>query len=161
MYCQSCRYELANLEQPVCPECGRAFDQADPRTFDARPGAKRLARLLERVVLATASIPLLANAVAYTALLAARWSLGRWPNRRGADDPKDIAAAYWLTIVALLLVVGSLPALIGYAGCAIRLCVLRPSVRSVLIGLAGAALWAGGFVLARWDGADVWMWILD
>lgn len=161
MYCLTCRYELADLEQPVCPECGHAFDPADPRTFDVRPNAQRLGRLLERLILATASIPLLANAFAYTALIAARWSLGRWPNRLGAEDPKDIVGAYWLTIVAMLLFVGSLPALIGYAGCAIRMCVLRPGARSMLIGLAGAALWAAGFMLARWDGADVWMWIMD
>ena len=31
--CLGCRYMLRGLEHPVCPECGRAFDPADPATY--------------------------------------------------------------------------------------------------------------------------------
>ena len=33
MRCLSCNYELKNLTEHRCPECGRAFDPADPATF--------------------------------------------------------------------------------------------------------------------------------
>lgn len=36
MYCRSCRYELTGIaageDPPCCPECGRAFDPANPRS---------------------------------------------------------------------------------------------------------------------------------
>jgi hypothetical protein len=43
MICQGCGYVLDGLPAPRCPECGRGFDPADPRTFRlpgkrARPG---------------------------------------------------------------------------------------------------------------------------
>ena len=34
MYCKRCRYEVRGVESGACPECGRAFDPDDPRTFD-------------------------------------------------------------------------------------------------------------------------------
>ena len=33
MRCKTCHYSLENLTEHRCPECGRAFDPADPRTF--------------------------------------------------------------------------------------------------------------------------------
>ena len=33
MYCRSCRYGLAGLSMGPCPECGRPFSPADPRTW--------------------------------------------------------------------------------------------------------------------------------
>jgi hypothetical protein len=32
--CLSCKYDLSNLTEHRCPECGGAFDPTDPRTFD-------------------------------------------------------------------------------------------------------------------------------
>jgi len=31
--CLSCNYDLRNLPENRCPECGREFDPANPRTF--------------------------------------------------------------------------------------------------------------------------------
>jgi hypothetical protein len=33
MRCLSCHYDLKNLPENRCPECGRAFDPNDPTTF--------------------------------------------------------------------------------------------------------------------------------
>jgi predicted amidophosphoribosyltransferase len=33
MRCLSCKYDLSKLTEHRCPECGRAFDPEDPRTF--------------------------------------------------------------------------------------------------------------------------------
>lgn len=33
MFCRVCGYALVGLSENRCPECGRAFDPADPRTF--------------------------------------------------------------------------------------------------------------------------------
>src|SRR5687767_12348608 len=36
MRCLSCKYDLANLTEPRCPECGRVFDPSDGMTFGPR-----------------------------------------------------------------------------------------------------------------------------
>jgi len=46
--CSSCGYALRGLPSPVCPECGRGFDPADPSTFDSDPRQRRRRRLLVR-----------------------------------------------------------------------------------------------------------------
>jgi hypothetical protein len=38
--CLSCKYDLKNLAEHRCPECGRAFDPNDARTFDTRSSAR-------------------------------------------------------------------------------------------------------------------------
>ncbi len=40
--CLGCGYALRDLPEPRCPECGRAFDPADPRTFGPEPRPKWL-----------------------------------------------------------------------------------------------------------------------
>src|SRR3954464_2705525 len=37
MFCKGCGYALVGLESRVCPECGRAFDPANRRTFARKP----------------------------------------------------------------------------------------------------------------------------
>ena len=37
MYCRQCRYPLDHLDKYRCPECGRAFDPKDPRTYQTKP----------------------------------------------------------------------------------------------------------------------------
>lgn len=37
--CRGCGYSLADLREHACPECGRAFDPAEPRTFVSGPAA--------------------------------------------------------------------------------------------------------------------------
>lgn len=33
MYCRRCLYNLANLTEPRCPECGQGFDPGDAKTY--------------------------------------------------------------------------------------------------------------------------------
>ena len=37
MYCRRCQYNLVQLTRPSCPECGTAFDPADPGTYLSQP----------------------------------------------------------------------------------------------------------------------------
>src|SRR5688572_4899088 len=37
MRCLSCHYDLSNLTEHRCPECGRVFDPTDSRTFNDGP----------------------------------------------------------------------------------------------------------------------------
>lgn len=48
--CLSCGYLLRGLAGNVCPECGRQFDPADPKTFDSRPPDWRRRRRIRRIV---------------------------------------------------------------------------------------------------------------
>src|SRR5690349_12693310 len=48
MRCLTCQYDLKNLTEHRCPECGRAFDPNDPYTFDS--AAFRRRRLERRVL---------------------------------------------------------------------------------------------------------------
>jgi len=60
--CLSCGYALRGLPAPVCPECGRGFDPADPSTFDPAPRTRRRRRFLVRGAVAVA---VLAGAAAF------------------------------------------------------------------------------------------------
>ena len=44
--CLKCHYLLRGLVEPVCPECGRPFDPADPTTFLAAPPRRKWVKRL-------------------------------------------------------------------------------------------------------------------
>lgn len=46
MYCRSCGYNLAGLEQCRCPECGAGFDPDQPRSYLLRPRRSGWRKLL-------------------------------------------------------------------------------------------------------------------
>ena len=50
MFCRSCGYALIGLPANRCPECGRDFDPADPKTFLARPRRTVLRRIVKVVL---------------------------------------------------------------------------------------------------------------
>lgn len=45
MYCRRCRYDLRGNTSRTCPECGRAFDPANPKTFRRSAGSLRWRRV--------------------------------------------------------------------------------------------------------------------
>jgi hypothetical protein len=49
-FCRGCGYALQGLETPRCPECGRAFDPADPKTMNMGRQAGAVARWASRPV---------------------------------------------------------------------------------------------------------------
>ncbi len=49
--CLKCGYLLRGLPTPVCPECGRTFEPADPATYDIRPPGRRRKKWIVRAVL--------------------------------------------------------------------------------------------------------------
>lgn len=49
-FCRDCGYSLQGLTTHRCPECGRAFDPADPKTMNMGRRAGRLARWLCRPI---------------------------------------------------------------------------------------------------------------
>ena len=52
MHCLTCHYNLRNLVEHRCPECGRAFDPSDPKTFNPFfPYIPTLSRYLTAIVI--------------------------------------------------------------------------------------------------------------
>lgn len=56
-YCRGCGYALRNLESARCPECGREFDPAQPKTMSTSPRSAKL-RMVARAggILFTAAV---------------------------------------------------------------------------------------------------------
>jgi hypothetical protein len=57
MRCRTCGYDLHELRDPRCPECGRGFDPADPRTFLSRPFPARRRLVQALLALLLLSLP--------------------------------------------------------------------------------------------------------
>lgn len=114
MWCRQCEYDLTGLVIARCPECGHAFDPADPATFTTE-WTKGVARTGIWIPFALATCPLFTLTGLYLTWLAARWSLGHWP-RMNADDPKFIGLTVdALRAVTSLMMVLGLPC--GVLGC--------------------------------------------
>ncbi len=165
MYCDGCGYALRGLGAGLCPECGRGFDPEDPGTFSLLAHVvhrEKRARRLEIALVAVGLAPLIANVFGFAAFLIARVSLGRWPYRMGRDDPySDVPGIRLLVTGAILLIVLTFPALVAGMLILIAMISQRAWRRIVRGGLIAGALWSLGFMLSRWDPADVWMWLFD
>ena len=59
--CTGCGYRLRGLPDPLCPECGRSFDPADPTTYVADPTRRRRRLWIKRGVIALTIVVLLAT----------------------------------------------------------------------------------------------------
>lgn len=58
-FCRHCGYDLTTAASPVCTECGRGFDPADPRTFDPSARSRARRRWRRRGLAAAAALVLL------------------------------------------------------------------------------------------------------
>ena len=96
-YCTSCDYPLAGVPGTVCPECGRAFDPADPKTFAAKPGARR--RRWTRRALYALGVLVLIELFAPSRVAKFTWS---WPNQDGVTATSEtkwcLIAPRWMPI---------------------------------------------------------------
>lgn len=81
-FCLGCGYSLRNLPSQTCPECGRPFDPADPRTMSLGHPL----RPWQRWLLRPTGWPMIALAVLGTAGLA---YLSRWP-RLSPEPPSAL-----------------------------------------------------------------------
>jgi hypothetical protein len=63
-YCRGCGYCLDHLENHRCPECGREFDPAKPRTMSRRPRRARVS-VLKIFLVSIAVLGLIGYGVAY------------------------------------------------------------------------------------------------
>jgi hypothetical protein len=86
-----CDYDLQGVAAGACPECGRAFDPANPETWSASPAFKR--RRLERAAIVIGCLaapgPLWTAWLIGLEYLAARAWLGREP-RMYWDNPYQL-----------------------------------------------------------------------
>ncbi len=57
--CTGCGYRLRGLPAPLCPECGRSFDPADPTTYVADPTRRRRRLWVKRGAVVLAIVVLL------------------------------------------------------------------------------------------------------
>jgi len=83
-FCLDCGYPLNQLDRARCPECGRLFDIADPRTVARSPRRVSRGQLIVAWVLLL--FPVLMAAAVYVTWVAGRVRLGYWP-RVAVDDP--------------------------------------------------------------------------
>lgn len=164
MFCLACDYDLSGLAPGRCPECGRAFDPADPDSFGAEPGSARRARRawrLEVSVVLAGAVPLAANLFAFAALLLARVSLGAWPPRGRWDGATSTVLMDATALVAAVLSLLTLPALLAMLLLLPFLATSDAPRRLARGAVLGGALWIAGLLLIRWDPARVWVWIFD
>ena len=110
MYCLACEYDLNGLETGNCPECGRAFEPADPDSF-----------------LVTASRARRKRYYAVAGALAVMLGIVGWYAIR-SDAP----------IQLFMVVIAGIPGLIAFAAGA-RLRRTTPSVGLCLLAVAPAA----------------------
>ena len=82
-FCLGCGYFLRNLPTQTCPECGRPFDPADPRTMSLGHPLRPWQRWLLRPI----GWPMIALALLGTAALA---YLSRRP--RLSPEPLSVAS---------------------------------------------------------------------
>lgn len=153
MWCLRCEYDLRELSEGVCPECGRGFDPGDPATFSAKPYRRGVLPVL---ALCLASAPVVMAAALHLARVVWRVEHGHWPVPYD-DDPKGEA---WVGLVHLVLMVGGLACFVAVPvvpGCVVG----KRGLRGVWLGLWCAVL-AGGGVWVLWmDFFRVSVWIFD
>lgn len=175
--CPACGYTLGEGPIAHCPECGAATTSFPDI---ARHKHQSRITLIEKCLYVCAAAPLMFYAALVGLLCIARFSLGRWPNRYGMDDPKYIPLVRELMIPTSLLMIWILVAIpvalvlwgwlmvrpvhAGKAAAALD----APSVIVVLTrspahraSVIAGAIWIVGIVLVRTDPTKAIRWFMD
>jgi len=63
IFCKRCRYNLKLINTGACPECGRAFDPGNPKSYRKRMGMPKYVRRLGKVAVALLVVLLIALAL--------------------------------------------------------------------------------------------------
>lgn len=94
MQCLYCKYDLRNLTENRCPECGALFDSDDPRTYFV-PQRKNPRRWLEIVVVSAIVYLTLLTFVTWHVIAGDRelWNLAQSLGRQGLVKP-----SFWSSV---------------------------------------------------------------
>lgn len=158
MNCLGCGYELEGLPAGPCPECGRAFDPADERTYTLPRWEAPPRGLLALSVAALAS-PVLLHLLLHVMLLVARVQLGRWPHTHGLDGPSSMGGVVRLVWSAAILALFAAPMVmpLGFLGLAAVWAADR--WRGLLGAVVVLTLWAALWLIG--DPLGVWIWFFE
>lgn len=89
--CRGCRFDLSATTENRCPECGRAFNPADPNTtFDGGPG------LLARMLMASPGIPFVLVFVLPAVVLTFWWARRVIVDSDNRAAVMDAVLTFWL-----------------------------------------------------------------
>jgi|GEM_PF-1926594 len=165
MHCFGCGYNLAGLQGPCCPECSRAFDPNDVRTFIPRtprffpsPSAAKWIRRGHTVIVLCPIYVLLAGHLAYWF---AWLRLGRrpWPPDHGSDGL--IESSLWAIFgICILLSVPSLVISVALSFYSYPPCPPRMGRVYLRLALSIACL-PVAFAFARLDPFWAMNWMFD
>jgi len=164
MSCMGCGYDLRSLPKGRCPECGRAFDPADAKTY--RGELRNVnPRAVWIIIIFGLAWPIALILLSYAAWWCGYAELGRWPVE-SLDDPKGMGQPTRSIVhVALLLMYFSPCALLATLIFAIEPAVIIwerrsffAAARVVLIAIAGWISLVGFFLLAQ---SHIVGWMLD
>jgi hypothetical protein len=98
MHCLNCKYDLRNLSEHRCPECGAPFDPSDPSTFDS-PLIRRW--LVKKWVVRV----LVCAALSYAITLGCVWYVDATTSRPNEYVPVGlITLANWPLIFGILFI---------------------------------------------------------
>ena len=105
MYCKACYYNLRSTSTGPCPECGRAFNRDDAKTFSL--STDRLLGPLSWLTIIASSIPSMLMISILVTWCVAALVLGHWPVPY-QDDPKYInnglvTFCYWVTMILIII----------------------------------------------------------
>jgi DNA-directed RNA polymerase subunit RPC12/RpoP len=175
--CPECGYAVGAGPIERCPECGTEVTMFAAIREHRSPSRWRGLLIPLHVC---AAWPLVIFASVNILLCVARIGLGRWPGRRGADDPKDIPVvrdllflinlemlAFPITVLIgiILLIAIAITAWLGRIAGSVELnaenIVRRRCDRVVLMAAVSAAVWIGGVVLLLTDPSEALTWYMD
>ena len=162
-YCKSCRYDLRGSMEPVCPECGRAFDPDDPDSFFTRPNQNTL--LLQWVLtLAAIVFPVVASLAPRICYWEVRMKLGYWPRAyhdRHIDlvDPVLLKCTQFIFGLFPYFMLGAVGV---FAFSLYKHIFAKPrNISSAFFCVAIPTVWILFIVEFVNDPMDIWAWFLD